>query len=51
MVWENGVNTRILLHKENSRKIQISYSNYIDNNIAEFSLTDSGLIITKILKA
>ena len=49
LIWENGVNTRILLHKEEAvRKIEIVFSNYLDSKIAEFKITNAGLEIFSI---
>jgi RecA/RadA recombinase len=45
-VFENKINTRILLKKDvNKRFIEIAFSNYLDENRAEFIIENSGLKI------
>jgi hypothetical protein len=45
-VFENKLNTRILLRKEGSKRfIEIIFSNYLDENKAEYIIDNSGLKI------
>jgi hypothetical protein len=48
LIWENGINTRLLLKKQSERIIEIVFSNYMDKKEAEFVIVDEGLEITKI---
>lgn len=50
-IWENGINTRIVLMRnyDKERVMQICFSNFMDKQEAEYVIDDGGIYITKIL--
>jgi hypothetical protein len=51
LIWENGINTRILLMKKPERVIQINFSNFMEKREANFIISDEGIAVNNFISS
>jgi len=51
LIWENGINTRIILMKNIDRVIEINFSNFMEKRNANFIINNQGIAINKFISS